>query len=219
MVSDNDACIVASRRGGRVTLVGEVAALYGHLGLKAVALRPAFPEGKGFIERTIRFLETSFMPLREFGSLPDMQDQCDQWLVDVADRRRVRRIDAVVADSLAVERAALRGLPNVWPDTDQHREVRASSDGFVRVADVDYSVPPRFARRRLNVRVSLDQVTVFCDGQQIAGHGRSWIRADVVADPAHVAALHLAQQADRALRAGDVSVQAAPLSAYDSLVG
>lgn len=219
MVSDNDACIVASRRGGRVTLVGEVAALYGQLSLKAVALRPAFPEGKGFIERTIRFMETSFMPLRDFTDLHDMQAQFDDWSVRVADLRRVRRIDAVVADALAVERAALRELPQVWPDTDQHREVRATSDCFVRVADVDYSIPPKFARRRLNVRASLDHVRVFCDGQQIAAHTRSWVRADVVTDPAHAASLRLARQADLALRAGDPGVAVASLDAYDSLVG
>jgi len=40
LVSDNDSCIVASRRGGMVTLVGEVAALYGHLGLRAVPFLP-----------------------------------------------------------------------------------------------------------------------------------------------------------------------------------
>jgi transposase len=78
MVSDNDACIVASRRGGTVKLVDEVAGLYGQLGLKAVPLRPYFPQGKGYIERMNQFLETSFLPLRRFESLADLQAQADQ---------------------------------------------------------------------------------------------------------------------------------------------
>ncbi len=69
MVSDNDACIVASRRGGQVRLVDEVAALYGKLGLKPAVLRPAFPQGKGFIERMNGYLETSFLPLRTFDGI------------------------------------------------------------------------------------------------------------------------------------------------------
>jgi len=219
MVSDNDACIVAHRRGGLVTLVDEVAALYGQLGLKPVPLRPYFPEGKGFIERMNQFLETSFLPLRSFASITDLQDQVDRWSVQVADRRRVRRIDAVVADALAVERGWLRPAPPAWPDTDQRLEVRASSDAFVRVGDVDYSVPPRFARRRLAVRASLDRVTVFCDGEQVATHDRSWARADVVLAAAHARELREAREAQRRLDAGDIDVQSPNMPAYDELAG
>jgi transposase len=219
MVSDNDTCIVAYRRGGLVRLVEEVATLYGQLGLRPVPLRPYFPEGKGFIERMNGFLETSFLPLRTFGSIADLQAQADQWSVEVADRRRVRRIDAVVADALAVERGWLRPAPAVWPDVEQRLEVRASSDSFVRVGGVDYSVPPRFARRRLAIRASLEQVRVFCDGEQIAAHARSWARADVVLAPAHARELRLAREAQRALDAGDVQVDPPNLPAYDELAG
>jgi transposase len=219
MVSDNDSCIVASRRGGLVRLVDEVAALYGRLGLKPVPLRPYFPQGKGFIERMNGFLETSFLPLRGFTSIADLQGQADRWAVEVADRRRVRRIDGVVADALAVERGWLRPVPPSWPDVDQRLEVRASSDGFVRVGGVDYSVPPRFARRRLAVRASLEQVSVFCDGEQIAAHTRSWARADVVLAPSHARELRLAREAQRALDAGDITVAPPNLPAYDALAG
>jgi transposase len=219
MVSDNDACIVASRRGGRVRLVDEVAALYGQLGLKPIALRPYFPQGKGFIERMNQFLATSFLPLRTFTGLDDLQAQADQWAATVADRRHVRRVGAVVADALTVERAALRPLPPVWPDTDQHLEVRASSDSFVRVGDVDYSVPPRFACRRLAVRASAEQVLVFCDGEQVAQHARSWVRTDVVIAGAHARELRLAREARRQLEAGDVEVNAPSMTVYDELAG
>jgi len=125
----------------------------------------------------------------------------------------------VVADALAVERGWLRRPPAVWPDVDQRLEVRASSDGFVRVGGVDYSVPPRFARRRLAVRASLQRVMVFCDGEQVAGHDRSWARADVVLAPAHARELRQARQAQRALAAGDIAVAPPNLPAYDELAG
>jgi transposase len=219
MVSDNDACIVASRRGGQVRLVDEVAALHGQLGLKPVVLRPAFPQGKGFIERMNEYLETSFLPLRTFGGIDDLQAQIDTWTVAVADRRHVRRVGAVVADALSVERFAMRPLPRLWPDTDQHLEVRASSDCFVRVGGVDYSVPPRFAGRRLAVRSSAEQVAVFCDGEQVACHVRSWIRADVVIAAVHARELRLAREARRRLEAGDPQVAEPTLTAYDELAG
>ena len=147
------------------------------------------------------------------------QAQADRWLAEVADRRRVRRIDAVVADALAVERGWLRPPPAVWPDTDQRLEVRASSDAFVRVADVDYSVPPRFARRRLAVRASLEQITVFCDAELVAAHHRSWVRADVVLAAAHARELRQAREAQRRLDAGDIGVDPPNLPAYDELAG
>ena len=105
---DNDAGIVASRRGGVVRLVDEVAALYGALGLRPVVLRPRHPQGKGQVERMIGYLETSFLPLRSAAGLADLQAQADAWTLEVADQRQVRRLGARVADALTVERAALR---------------------------------------------------------------------------------------------------------------
>ena len=122
-----------------------------------------------------------------------------------------------MADALAVERAALRPPPTVWPDTDRHLEVRASRDGFVRVGDVDYSVPPRLAGRRLAARLSLTELRLFCDGEQVAAHPRSWVRADLVLAPAHARALRLARQAEHRLAAGDETVEAPSLAAYDEL--
>jgi len=217
LVFDNDAAIVASRRGGLVTLVEEVAAAYGQLGLKPVPLRPAFPQGKGFIERMVEYLQTSFLPLRHFTDLADLQGQADQWTLTVADARHLRRLGGPVRDALGVERGSLRPLPTRWPDVDARSEVRASTDAFIRVADVDYSVPPRLAGRRLSVRASLEQVSVFCDGIEVARHDRSWARADVRLLPQHARELRLARQAQQALRAGDLIVDTASLAAYDAL--
>ena len=219
LVFDNDSGIVASRGGGQVRLVPEVASALGQLGVRGVPLRPAFPQGKGFIERAISYLQTSWLPLRTFTDLADMQAQADAWTRLTADQRHVRRLDGTVRDALGVELEQLRPLPARWPDVDTRLEVRASSDAFVRVGDVDYSVPPRLAGRRLAVRASLREVIVFCDGVEAARHQRSWARADVRLLPAHARELRLAREASRALVAGDVSVDTARLSDYDELTG
>lgn len=219
LVFDNDSGIVASRAGGQVRLVTEVASTLGQLGVKGVPLRPAFPQGKGFIERMIEYLQSSWLPLRTFTDLADMQAQADAWTRLTADTRHVRRLGGTVRDALGVELEQLRPLPTRWPDVDSHLEVRASSDGFVRVGDVDYSVPPRLAGRRLAVRASLREVLVFCDGSEAARHPRSWARADVRLLPAHARELRLARDAAKALTAGDVTVDMARLSDYDALTG
>jgi hypothetical protein len=196
-----------------------VAALLGHYGIKGVVLAPARPESKGQVERTIRYLETSFLPLRSFSCLQDLQTQCDDWTHDVAERRHLRRLEASVGEALAVERGYLNALPTAPPDTDAHLEVRASKDGFVRVGGADYSLPPGLAGRRLGVSLSLHQVVVFCEHKEIARHVRSYVPADVVIDPAHARALRLAREAATRIKASDVEVPQANLARYDELVG
>jgi transposase len=218
-VTDNDASIVASRAGGAVRLHHEVAALFGHLGMKAVVLKPRRPESKGQVERTIEYLEGSFLPLRSFADLEDLQAQHDGWARTVAFERHHRRVGAKVGDALRVERGFLHSLPAVLPATDRHLEVRVSKDGFVRVGGADYSVPPGLAGRRVGVRLSPTEVTVFLEGDGIARHRRSWVPADVVLDPAHARALRLYRQAKARLEAGDVEVPAADLAHYDLALG
>lgn len=89
----------------------------------------------------------------------------------------------------------------------------------MRVGNVDYSVPPRLAGRRVAVRASLTEVGVFCDGREVARHSRSWARADVVLAAAHARELRLAREAQRSLANGDMPVEQAGLAAYDELAG
>jgi transposase len=217
-VTDNEGCIVKPRRGGPPRLVDEVAALFGHLLVRPVVLRPRFPEGKGQDERTVGYLETSFLPLRQFSSLADLQSQHDQWSTDVAFERHHRRVGAKVKEAWAVERGYLRALPDPLPDIDLHTEARVMKDGFVRVRDVDYSVPPGLSGRRVSIRCSLDEVTVHLGGQLIATHRRSYVPADVVLAPAHARALRLERNAaKRHLATGDVILSEPDLSRYDAL--
>lgn len=218
LVVDNDTSIVASRSGGAARLHPEVAALVGQLRMKPVVLRPAKPTSKGQVERTIDYLERAFLPLRTFASVEDLQSQADGWAQQVAWRRHHRRVGAVVAEAWAVERGWLHPLPDPLPDVDRHLEVRVSRDGFLRVGDVDYSLPPGLAGRRAQVRLSLREVLVRVDGRAVARHRRSWVPADVVIDPAHARALRLAREARDRLTAGDVDVPEVNLGAYDALL-
>jgi hypothetical protein len=92
-------------------------------------------------------------------------------------------------------------------------------DGFIRLGDVDYSVPPGLARRRVPVRVSPREVVVHLEGGEIARHRRSFQPADVVLYPAHARALRLAREARSRLASGDVEMDGPDLSRYDALVG
>jgi transposase len=216
-VCDNDASIVARREDGRARLHAEVEALFGVLRCRPVVLRPRRPESKGQVERTIRYLETSFRPLRTFASLADLQVQHDAWAAEVAARRHVRRLGGTVAERWAVERRSLHPLPQPLPDVDLHLEARAGKDAFVRVLDVDYSVPPAYVGRRVAVSVSPVAVRLSCEGNEIAVHERSFVPADVVLTPAHGRAIRLAREARDRLADREPELPAIDLARYDAL--
>lgn len=191
--------------------------LLGQLHAKAVPLAPRTPTSKGQVERTIGYLETSFLPLRTFVSLADLQAQHDTWADEVAFVRTLRRTGARVADRFLVERGFLHRLPDPLPDTDLHLEARAGKDAFVRVLTADYSVPPAFVGRRIGIRVTPTEVRLSCEGTPIALHRRSFVRADVVLAPAHGRAIRLAREARDRLREQEPDAPVVDLARYDRL--
>src|SRR5680860_684998 len=64
-----------------------------------------------------------------------------------------------------------------------------------RVAGADYSVPPGLVRRRVQIRLSPQEVRIFLEGRLIALHRRSYVPADCVLDPEHARALIAAREA------------------------
>jgi transposase len=193
----------------------EVAALFGGFRVRPVILKPRKPESKGQGERTVGYLEGSFLPLRCFGDIEDLQVQHDRWAAEVAFCRHHRRVGARVGDAWTVERGFLGPLPDPLPDVDR----TVTKDGFCRIGDVDYSVPPGLSGRRVQARVSPTGVVIFSEGSEIARHRRSFVPADVVLDARHARALRLAREAEGRLRAADSDIPEVDLARYDSLVG
>jgi len=219
LVLDNDSAMVARVPGARSRLHPEAAALFGALRAKPIVLPPRRPTSKGQVERTVGYLETSFLPLRTFAGLADLQSQHDTWAKDVAHPRFHRRVGARVADAFRVEKGYLGPLPDPLPDTDQHLETRITKDAFVRAAGADYSVPPGLVGRRVQIRLSLTEVFIFLEGRLLARHVRSFVPADVVIDPEHARALRAAREARGRMASGDVHLELPDLARYDALLG
>ncbi len=218
VVCDNDAAIVRERQGGVAILHDEVASFFGQLGAKVVPLRPGDPQAKGQVERTNGYLDGSFLSLRSFTDIADLQIQHDDWAATIAFRRHHRRVGAIVADAWAVERGFLRALPDPAPDTTCHTEARITRDGFCRIGDVDYSVPPGLSGRRVQITSSPSEIVVRLEGREIARHHRSYVPADVILAPAHARALRLAREARARLAESETDLPEIDLARYDALV-
>ena len=207
-------------RAGKPELTAECQAFRGTLGTRVVVCRPADPEAKGLVERANGYLETSFLPGREFASPADFNAQLAEWTATVNGRVR-RALGCAPADRIAADRHAMLTLPPVAPETGWRASLRLPRDHYVRLDANDYSVHPAVIGRRIEVIAGPGRVRVFCGGQLAADHERSWAWHQVITDPGHKsAAAGLRRQRVGVLRpAPEPEVEQRSLAVYDALAG
>ena len=208
-------------RAGKPELTAECQAFRGTLGAKVIVCKPADPEAKGLVERANGYLETSFLPGREFASPADFNAQLAEWTALVNTRVR-RALGCAPADRIAADRQAMLGLPPVAPETGWRASLRLPRDHYVRLDANDYSVHPAAIGRRIEVTAGLDRVRAWCGGQLVADHERSWAWHQVITDPAHrAAAAALRRQRAGTLRpvGPEPEVEQRSLAVYDALAG
>lgn len=182
LVWDNESGIGQHRR-----LTVAARAFAGTLGTRIFQTRPRDPEAKGVVERANGYLQTSFLPGREFGSPAEFNTQLAAWLPR-ANQRLLRRTGAAPAARLAAEVAAMTALPPVPPTVGFTDRIRLGRDYYVRVMGNDYSVDPAAIGRFVDITCDLEHVTVSCAGTVVAEHERCWDLRCTITDPAHVAA-------------------------------
>ncbi|MGC5015128.1 IS21 family transposase [Streptosporangium sp. DT93] len=225
LVWDNESAI-GQWRGGKPQLTADANAFRGALGVRIAQCRPGDPEAKGLVERANGYLETSFLPGREFSSPQDFNAQLADWL-PVANDRHHRRIQCRPLDRLHADLAAMVALPPVAPAVGWRTSTRLARDHYVRIASCDYSVHPSVIGRLVEVVASLEEVTVTCGGQVVARHRRCWAPHQTITDALHaqVAAemrrtcLRTATTLATAEAPAEVEVEQRRLSDYDALLG
>jgi transposase len=214
--------IVWDREGaihdGRGNASEEFAAFCGRLALGWRILEPRDPESKGALERTHRFMRTSFEPARSFANPVDFQDQLDRWFTGRANPRFHRGIRAVPAERLLEERQRMRPLPSPMPQTALRSVLRVPQQPYFRFDTNDYSLDPRFAGRRVELTIGQREITATAldSGELCARHTRSFAKHLTFTDPAHQAELDRLRGDRR--RGPEVDVELRPLSRYDALI-
>ncbi len=193
------------------------AAFCGQLSVGWVILDAGDAQAKGALERSHRFLRTNFEPGRSFANELDYQAQLDDWCKR-ANQRTHRTLRAVPAERLAEERERMRPLPARLPDSDRRFVIRVPDQPYLRFDTNDYSLDPRLAGRRVEVRVSQRElIAVALDsGELAARHRRRFARHLTFTDPAHQRELERLRGVRR--RGPDVEVELRPLTRYDRLI-
>jgi transposase len=203
--------------GGRPT--EEFARLCGQLGLGWVILDPGDCQAKGMLERLHDFIERSFEPTRSFANELDFQDQLDRWFAERANSRIHRTLRAVPAERLAEERKLMRALPQPMPELDRRFVIRVPAQPYLRFDTNDYSLDPRLAGRRVEVRISQAEVSAVAldTGEVACRHRRTFARHLTLTDPAHQRELDRLR-GERKRHRDDAEVEIRPLARYDRLI-
>lgn len=204
--------------GPKMVFTDAFQAFRGTLGMGARLCLRADPETKGIIERNNGYLETSFLPGRRFDDVTDFNRQLTSWLVKANNRihatTKVRPSEAACED-----RGAMLGFPAVLPDPSWRFATRLPRDHYVRVATNDYSVNPRFVGRRVEVRVTLDEVIAVCEGTEVARHRRCLAKHQSILAPEHARILRAMRAEARAAEAFSAEVEERDLTVYDRIAG
>lgn len=136
-----------------------------HYGFSVRTHRPYRPRTKGKVERMVEYLKDNFLNGRTFAGFADMAAQCRLWQIEANSRVHAttgsRPIDLWPRENLA----PLLGLPPYV--VAQRHPRRVDVEGYVRVGNVRYSVPPEHVGKSVlvvqdeqRVRVRLGEVVI-----------------------------------------------------------
>jgi transposase len=198
--------------GGRPT--DAFAGLCGQLRVGWRFCEPADPQAKGVIERWQGYLETNFEPGRSFANQLDFQDQLDAW-AERANARTHKTLRARPVDRLREEREVMAPLPARLPDTDRRWVLRVPPDPYLRFDTCDYSLEPALVGRRVEARVTAEEVLAVAldTGELACRHPRSFARHRTITALEHARTLRAGRRAP-----AETAVEVRPLARYDQLI-
>ena len=128
---------------------------------------------KGRNEAGVKYVKRAFVPLRDFRSLADGNQQLRAWLLGPAGNRiHGTTHERPLTRFVEVERYLLAPLPERPVEAVEWAQVKVHGDCHVQFAKCRYSVPYRLVRHSLWLRAAETTVRVFRDHELVAVHGR-----------------------------------------------
>lgn len=182
------ACIERVGRAARFNeSLLQAASYYGYAPVLAT---PARGNEKGRVERSVRYVRTSFFAARAFSDIDDLNAQARSWSLEISAARRWQDDDrTTVGAQFEHERGLLRPLPDTPYETAMRVQARVGRTPYVRFDKNDYSLPCEHTRRVVTVLAETNRVRIVVEGHIVADHARSFDRRATIEDPAHLQGL------------------------------
>jgi transposase len=214
LLYDNLKSAVLERRGDAIRFHPTLLDFAGHHRFEPRPVAVARGNEKGRVERTIRYLRTSFWPARTWLDLEDLNRQARAWCTGIAANRKCPGDETLtVREAWREEQPKLLALPNDNYPAHDRVDVRVGKQPYVRFDRNDYTVPHDRVRRTLTVLATPSRVRVIEGDQEVASHERCFDRGAQIENPEHLAALVAAKREGRAQRGMDRLHHAVPSSA------
>ena len=147
------------------------------------------PNEKGHVERLLGFARRSFLvPVPQVDSLETLNGQLRESCR--SDLQQQTRGKPTSKGKLLVEdQAVLLPLPKQSFEARCVDDATADSQSLVRFDTNDYSVPVKYAHRKLLVVATVEEVRLVYEDRLVARHPRCWQRAQTRFEPIHYLAL------------------------------
>ena len=133
---------------------------------------PADPQKKGIVEAGVKYVKRNFLPTRSFRDLADLNAQARAWVLEEAGTRMHGTTRERPLERFELERALMKPLPAIAPNLGSWHGVTVHRDCHVQHERVLYSVPFALVGKRLWLRATDGQVSIFQDYRLVATHPR-----------------------------------------------
>jgi transposase len=148
-----------------------------HYGTAVLPTRPRKPRDKAKVEGAVLIVERWLiggLRNRRFFNLAELNAAIAEMLRQLNDARPIRRLGVTRRQLLEeIDRPHLKPLPAEPYTLAEWHIRRAGLDYHVEIDRHYYSVPYRFARAELEVRLTARTVEIFAKGERIAVHART----------------------------------------------
>jgi transposase len=147
-----------------------------HYDTAILPARPRRPRDKAKVEQAVLIVERWLLGRlrhRTFYSLAEVNAAIADLMTHLNEERPIRRLGMTRRQLLEqIDRPALKPLPTEPYEFSEWRTCRVGIDYHIEVAAHYYSVPYRFARAEVDVRLTARTVEILLKGERIAAHLR-----------------------------------------------
>ena len=144
---------------------------------------------KGHVERLLGYARRNFLvPVPEVASLAALNEiLADRCRADL--EHRTRGCSGTKGELLVEDQAAFLPLPRQPFEARRIDQVSADSQSLVRFDTNSYSVPVKYAHRKITVVATVDEVRLIYEDRLVARHPRCWQKEQYRFEPVHYLAL------------------------------
>lgn len=175
IVPDNlKAAVVRAAFGvdGAASLNRSYRELARHYGFKIDPAPIYAPKKKGKVESSVKYVKQNFFAGRDGEDVDDVKRELQRWVDEIANVRIHGTTHRKPIDLFAIERMALRPLPERRFELVTWAKARVHQDSHVAFDKRLYSVPWRLIGQELWLRATSTSIVIYADDVRVAQHDR-----------------------------------------------